>query len=157
LSYAEVIFIPHKKNEIFAEFIELEAGNKRLRLSMKHLVYASGNCDGKYEPVRARDVKKGTCLALDVDDSLVGAQIVGVNVVKSHGMYTVVTTHPDGNIVVSGFKVSSFAVNHHWVNAYYGLHRVLHQHFPSVLQSELLFSANNILGSVAGKILAPFF
>ena len=140
--FAEIIFLPHEKNFQRSAFIELETTNGSLKVSPTHLVMA-GECSGSMGLTRAEDITVGACL-----DGTAGAeQVISSTKIFSNGVYSVITAHPDGIIVVNGFKASSFALNHAVGNSYYNIHRVLHIIAPGALK--VMSGLGSILGRLA--------
>ena len=66
------------------------------------------------------------------------------------GIYTVVTSHLDGVIVVNGFKASSFAISHAIANSYYHIHRALHAYMPG------FDGVRSTIASVASQIASIY-
>jgi hypothetical protein len=147
LSFAEIIALPHGKNTKEASFIELSTSGSSLKATPAHLVMA-GSCDEEMNLIRAEDVSIGDCLAT-VDGPM---KVISSRMTKENGVYTVITSHSDGMIVVNGFKASSFAINHTMVNTFYTIHRALYNMFPSVIQK--LTSFGNILATLGITILS---
>ena len=147
LSFAEIVALPHGKNTKEASFIELSTSGSSLKATPAHLVMA-GSCDEEMNLIRAEDVSIGDCLAT-VDGPM---KVISSRMTKENGVYTVITSHSDGMIVVNGFKASSFAINHTMVNTFYTIHRVLYNMFPSVIQK--LTSFGNILATLGITILS---
>lgn len=146
--FADVIALPHGKNQIEASFVELSTSTSSLKATPAHLVMA-GSCDGNaMSLVRAEDVNVGDCLA-STDGPV---ELISSRMTKSHGIYTAVTSNTDGIIVVNGFKASSFAVNHIFVNNYYNIHRVLYSFAPKLVESLANFS--NYLAVMGGAIIS---
>ena len=92
-----------------------------------HLVMA-GECGGTMTLIRAENVPVGSCLA-----SISGhKKIIASTKTSSRGVYSVITAHHDGIIVVNGFKASSFALNHEVSNIYYHIYRALYLVAPGM-------------------------
>jgi hypothetical protein len=148
LSFAEVIFLPHERNDKLSNFIEVQTATASLRATPSHLVMA-GSC-GTNDMVltRVEDISVGDCM-----DSVSGEDVV-IASEKSlgRGVYSVVTSHADGIIVLNGFKASSFAVSHVVVNNYYQIHRTIYAHFPAVIK--VLAGLGQLLGSIGACVIS---
>jgi hypothetical protein len=148
LSFAEVIFLPHERNDKLTTFIEIQTAAASLKATPSHLVM-SGSCGvNDMALTRVEDVSVGDCV-----DSVSGEDVV-IASEKSfgRGVYSVVTSHADGIIVVNGFKASSFAVSHVVVNSYYHLHRAIYAHFPTVVK--VLSGLGQLLGSTGAFVIS---
>merc|ERR1711968_358145 len=145
LTFAEVIFLPHERNSQASVFIELETANGSLKVTPTHLVMA-GECGGEMSLRYAEDVTVGTCMASVYGDEVVTSS----GKTYSNGVYSVVTAHPDGIVVVNGFKASSFALNHAVGNAYYHIHRTLYAVAPTMVNALSTFGL--FLGSIAFSV-----
>ena len=130
LDFADVIYIPHKENNERVTFTNIDTKDGSLTLTPDHLILA-GICGESMDLIRADDVDIGSCIATTTGQT----KITSSTTLKAQGIYTVVTSHSDGMIVVNGFKVSSFAINHFMGNTYYQIHRALHATFPSMVES----------------------
>jgi len=83
----------------------------------------------------------------------------------SSGVYSAVTDHPDGMIIVNGIKVSCFSINHRVKNIFYQLiHRNVYFFLPEsvsklVLSSDTLFFFTHASGRLAENLaqLIPVF
>jgi len=142
-SFAEVISLPHGKNSQPASFLEIEIiSGATLRVTPYHLVM-SGTCGmNNMKLTLAQSVVVGDCM-----DTIDGPFMV-TSVTEAHGrgIYTVVTSHLDGILVVNGFKASSFAISHVVGNKYYHIHRALHAYMPEFggFRSMIAFVASQI-------------
>ena len=139
IEFADVVFIPHDKNTQASSFVELETATSSLKVTPAHLVMT---CDKSL--VRAESVAVGTCLATVAGEETVTAATTS----HGHGVYSVITSHADGIIIVNGFKASSFAMNHAVTNAYYNIHRALYAVAPGMVAG--LTGLGAFLGKVAG-------
>lgn len=140
LEFADVVFIPHEKNSRRAAFVEIETAHGSLKVTPTHLVMA-GKCGGNMALTRAEDIAVGSCM-----DGVSGQEAVTASTKTiSDGVYSIITAHPDGIIVVNGFKASSFALNHAVGNAYYQIHRALYTVAPGMLST--LAGVGNLIGS----------
>ena len=124
LDFADVISLPHAQNSIVSSFVEIETATSSLKATPTHLVMT---CDKSL--VRAENVAVGACLATVAGEETVTA----ASTIQGQGVYSAVTSHADGIIVVNGFKASSFALNHNVANAYYNIHRALYAYAPSMV------------------------
>lgn len=147
---SDVIFVPHPSNSVETIFVEVvTVSGRSLKMTPDHMLplatAASCNRTLAFDFVLgyARDASNGMCI-LTIDGPEV---IVKTRHVKGKGVYTVVTAEPNGHLVVNGVVASSFGTNHHVVNAYYGIHRMLHPFVPSwLLNSKLAVSINSFAG-----------
>ena len=124
LSFADVVFIPHDKNLQPATFItiETEAGAS-VKTTPSHYIM-SGACGANdIKLTRAVDVSVGDCVLTTLGENVVAS----TSKTFEKGLYTVVTAHPDGIVVVNGFIASSFSYNHMITNLYYHIHRALYE------------------------------
>jgi len=151
---ANVIFLPHKQNSVDAAFVYLKtASGFELKVSRKHLMLASTSKTAKFELMYAEDVKVGMQLATvqEGESKVKYDEVTEARIVTSRGLYTIVTDHSDGFLIVSGFAASSFAINHWAANAYYHVHRVLAYLAPSLLETDLFNSMNLLVGDIASS------
>lgn len=149
LQYADVIALPHVKNNREASFVELVTATGSLKTTPLHLVMA-GACDNimSMKLIRANDVPLGSCLATSEGST----EVTAILMTKGYGVYSVVTSHADGLLVVNDFKASSFAINHSLVNAYYHVHRALYLFAPSLIKCMTSISAT--LGALGATIVS---
>jgi hypothetical protein len=148
ITFADVVFLPHKKNNLQSTFVEIETVNgASLKVTPFHLVMAGTCGTNEMHLIRASDVAVGTCMDTAFGETAVTASTM----TQGKGIYTAVTSHPDGIIVVNGFKASSFAVNHAAVNNYYNIHRLLYAYVPAMA------APLTGLGSFLGPIAASLF
>lgn len=148
LSFAEVIFLPHERNDKLTTFIEVQTTTASLKATPSHLIMA-GSCGANdMSLTRVEDISVGDCM-----DSVSGEDVV-IASEKSlgSGVYSVITSHADGIIVVNGFKASSFAVSHMVVNNYYQIHRAIYAHFPAVIKA--LAGFGQLLGSTGAFVIS---
>jgi len=143
LSFAEVISLPHDKNTQSASFIELETSSgASLKVTPYHLVM-SGTCGtSNMGLIFAQDVTIGDCMDTINGEVMVTAAMKS----QGRGVYSIITSHIDGIIVVNGFKASSFAVSHAIGNHYYHIHRALYSYMPDYV------GIKSIIASVATQI-----
>eukprot|EP00471_Norrisiella_sphaerica_P000003 CAMPEP_0184478192 /NCGR_PEP_ID=MMETSP0113_2-20130426/283_1 /TAXON_ID=91329 /ORGANISM="Norrisiella sphaerica, Strain BC52" /LENGTH=487 /DNA_ID=CAMNT_0026855891 /DNA_START=328 /DNA_END=1791 /DNA_ORIENTATION=+ len=152
LSFSPVVFIPHRPNEREAMFVTLTTKKGRsIRMTSGHLVMATTTCQkGDSSLIRAEDVATGTCLVGAEGLEAVVSAVFGT----AKGVYTLVTGHTDGLLVVDGIQASSFGKSHTAVNMFYHIHRALYfSGFHWLHQSSLFISFNEMLGDVAALIV----
>lgn len=120
--YSAVVFLPHKSNAVTSSFVTLSSAAHSVRMTPAHLVLASKTCEASSIALSfASDVTVGSCLST-VD----GLEVVtSVSRSTGNGIYSVVTAHKDGLVVVDGVVSSSFAVNHMIPNMFYHFHRAV--------------------------------
>ena len=156
LLFSDVVFLPHESNQKLSYFIELETNFGSLKVTEKHLIRVSSDCssnDNEFELIFAEDIEIGQCLD-HVDGK---SEVINTQLTQATGVYTIITAHSDGIVVVNGFKASSFGVNHMIPNMYYHLHRFLYtigltskqQQQKQSLAKETLMYMGNILGNLA--------
>ena len=124
LSFADVVFLPHEKNAQPASFIEIETeSGASLKATPTHFVMAGSCGDKSMQLIRIEDVAVGYCV-LTVSGEV---KVISASKTQERGVYTVVTSHKDGIVVVNGFLASSFSYNHMIINLYYHIHRKLYE------------------------------
>jgi hypothetical protein len=69
---------------------------------------------------------------------------------QGEGVHTIVTN--EEYVIVNGVIASAFGANHMMANLYYNIYRFLYSLSPVLLTSDLLRSANEILG-----LMIPIF
>ena len=149
LEFADVISIPHEMNSQTATFIEIETTNgSSLKSTPSHLVMAGTCGSNNMQFTRAVDVVANACMSTIHGEEAV----VSSTEIRGKGIYSVITSHPDGIIVVNGFKASSFAVSHAIPNTYYHIHRILYTYAPDMVKA--LCGLTAILGSIANSFVA---
>ena len=131
--FSPVIYLPHSKNEIIANFVQLfTQQGKDIKLTEKHLILSSLNCDPSLSLtlVEAGKLKVGDCV-----QTMRGLEVISRRrMVAGKGLYTVVLL--DGElIVINGIIASPFVTNHRVVNAFYSLHRVIYSLCPWLLRN----------------------
>ena len=147
LDFADVVFLPHRANTVETLFVQLETTRGSLKVTPDHLILA-GDCGDDASLISAKDISVGSCIS-----SISGPQhVISVTEMKSKGIYSLVTSHGDGIIVVNGFKASSFGPFHMLPNMYYQLHRSLYNYMP--IMTQVLHKLNEIVSPVATLICA---
>jgi len=139
LSYSDVVFLPHGKNNKEAVFVNMamESGTT-LKATPKHLVRTCGG-----ELVAAESVDIGMCLNTKTGGSTVTSKTYTV----ASGIYSAVTNNEF--LVVDGVVASPFAISHAVPHAFYHLHRAIYALAPSFLKSPLASTANALFGALA--------
>lgn len=140
--FSDVIATPHARNEIKADFQHIVTENgSDIKLTAEHLLPA-GSCSlPSLRLVQAKNVNVGECV-----QTVSGYEVVASNsVVKSEGIYTVVTQDADF-VVVNNFVASPFAVNHAVGNAVYSIHRFVYALAPELIGS-IAFGVVNIVAT----------
>lgn len=112
----------------------------------EHLVLSSKTCEASSVSLTyASDVAIGGCLS-----TVNGLEVVTeVSRSSARGIYTVVTAHKDGLIVVDGVVSSSFAINHMIPNTFYNIHRAV-SHILGA--AEVMRSVTAFAGAVASAM-----
>ena len=125
LSFADVVFLPHEKNTQLASFIEIETeSGASLKATPTHFVMAGTCGDKNMRLSRVEDVAVGYCVLTTLGE----VAVIRVSKTQERGVYTLITSHKDGIVVVNGFIASSFSYNHMIANFYYRIHRELYEH-----------------------------
>ena len=148
-SFATVIHIPHSKNRDQAQFVEIQTFESSLKVTPYHLIMTS-NCedvDKNMQLKAAQDVTITDCLVSSSDRK--NREITAVSKTSGEGVYTVVTDHSDGFVVVNGYVASSFSYSHVIVNSYYHLHRALYSYFGFNLKTN-----SRMLESIAVGVIS---
>lgn len=158
-SFSTVVAVPHAKNNIVTDFIEIltsgdadetwepsYARGTSIRLTSDHLL-AAGDCDrmrlgGKLPLLKAQNVEAGLCV-LTVNGL---EKITTVGIVRSQGIYTVVIDNE--YVVVNGIVASPFAISHSWGRLFYSFYGVVKKFFLPKVGNDILENMNNLLMSV---------
>ena len=139
--YSPIISIPHEKNNISSQFIEITTSSgKKIKMTKDHLIpiISEGSSDMKL--IKAENINTNDVI-LTVD----GCETVSSKeVITEDGIYTVITM--DDYIVVNNIVVSPFAISHLVSNFYYQFHRTLYNISPSIIESSYFntFNKNNV-------------
>jgi hypothetical protein len=133
-SFAEVIAVPHGFNQIPTNFVSIVMENGDLSLTPDHLVLASKDCYMEPRLFAAIEINVAFCLMTTKGYK----PVISKTMRSGLGAYTVVTT--EEFIVINGVVASPFALNHAIGNSFYGVLRVLHKMFPSVIVSKTFIS-----------------
>ena len=137
LSFSEVISVPHSKNDIQTDFVELiTKSGKSIKLTPGHMILAGACIGNDQELVRAAAVPVGACLS--TVDGL--EAVTATYLTKGSGLYTIVTMQE--YVVVSGIVASPFAVSHTVGNSFYNIYRAIYSWFPFVLMSKAFIAAH---------------
>ena len=150
LIFSQVIAIPHSRdNKYLSFFINIETLNEMsILLTSHHLIFA-GDCHDHISKkkdlqlTKASNVQVGQCVS-----TVEGTQrVTKISESIREGVYSVVTENEF--LVVSGFIVSPFAVNHKFTNYLYSILRGTFHFFPLLLYSRVftepyLFLSENI-------------
>eukprot|EP00466_Bigelowiella_natans_P001547 jgi/Bigna1/89673/estExt_fgenesh1_pg.C_530075 len=174
-SFSKVVFLPHRRRRKMgtnngttsSSFLELRTeSGQHLHVTKRHLIRATTtqHCGdsynvaaGRFPLVYAENVRVGMYLLSVATKELAGDKVTSIRTVRGSGQHTIVTESGDGLIVANGFVVSSFAVNHRIVNAWYHIHRASFHLFPSyVMELDLVVMVNENIGRVA-RGLAKLF
>jgi Hint module len=126
LKYSEVIAVPHAKNSIRAQFIEIVTTSGRSMKMTGYHVIPAGQCSTPGTSITsvlplayARSVAVGDCVK-----TVNGLEmVVDVKESVSEGVYTVVTM--EEFVVVNGVVASPYAISHMFANVYYNVHRLV--------------------------------
>lgn len=150
LSFDDVIFLPHGRNSIVADFVSVTAeSGKQVHATPIHLFRM---CDGGLS--MASDLRAGSCIrTVDGDEIL---SLIEKIADSDAGVYTAVVARNEF-IVVDGFVASPFAtapIGHWAVHRLYHIHRLLYWLMPTVMKNlpTTVVATNSILG--AGLSLA---
>ena len=131
LYWSRVIAIPHLKNLIPAEFIQINLlSGKSVKMTYEHLL-PSGSCGQRvvFTLKAAFLLKIGECVLTDSGNDA----IQSIEIVKGRGLYSLVTEMPF--VVINGVVASPFAVSHDAANLYYDIYRLFYYLFPTFMAS----------------------
>jgi len=144
--FSEVVASPHARNSIVADFQRIVTENgSEVKMTADHLILA-GVCGSDLSLMRSVDVQSGNCI-----QTVRGQEVVtGNEVVKSEGVYTVVTEKGD-YIVVNDVVASPFAVNHQVADSVYSIHRALYAIAPAILKLGFVGAITANLGAYFSK------
>ena len=143
LSFSDIVYLPHLANTEKAQFIDLQlASGASLRATPQHLVRA-GKCGSEvFDLIPMEGIQVGMCMQkVNGED-----QVLHLQSLVEHGIYTVVTKEVSGLIIVNGLVVSSFSHNHWLVNTYYHIHRSMYAIAPWLLRARDLVAVNLLVG-----------
>jgi Hint module len=140
-TYADVIAVPHRKNDREASFIVISTASVDIKLTADHYLMA-GVCGSEWNLLRASDVLIGSCLMTTSGSAVVTA----TSVVRGKGIYTIVTT--EEFIVVNGIVASPFSLNHHATHCFYNVFRILYYLAPAVMKSSFMGALYERIGAV---------
>jgi hypothetical protein len=129
--YADVIAVPHGKNDIETSFVVVSTAATDLKLTPDHLIL-SGVCGSDLALKKAADVLVGSCLMTTTGQ----VNVSGISVARGKGVYTIVTT--EELVVVNGIVASPFALNHFAADSFYNVVRLLHRSSPAMLKSSFV-------------------
>ena len=142
LVYSDVVFVPHAKNDIEAEFTQIITESGRdIKMTGLHMIPAGSCTDGNTLPlVYASTVAADSCVS-----TISGLEkVVEVKKSMEKGVYTVVVM--DEMIVVNGIIASPFGVSHTFTNIYYNLHRFAYTTFPEFGGLKAIREINEFVG-----------
>jgi len=152
MSYAEVVAIPHKRNQYEAEFLHITvASGEDLKLTSDHILLSGSCAKNIYFLVQASEVSVGDCVRTATGH----AAVTDIHIVRGKGLYSVVTENEF--IVVNGIIASPFATSHGAGQILYYLYRLLWQVFPISLGSELMQSMLSFTGDVLSSFMKVLF
>jgi hypothetical protein len=138
--YSPIVAIPHEKNSIESDFIEIKTlSGKNIKMTSDHLIPVLKNKNNKFETIYAKNI--------DIDDIIItidgNDKVTSKEVIKEEGIYTVITL--EEYIVVDNIVVSPYAIFHLLGNIYYCLHKTLYCVNPDIVKSAYFekFNKNN--------------
>jgi Hint module len=140
-SYADVVAVPHKKNDIEASFVVISTASSDLKLTADHYLMA-GVCGSEMILKKASDVSVGSCVMTTTGSAVVTT----TSVARGRGVYTVVST--EEFIVVNGIVASPFALNHYAADSFYNVFRTLYHNAPSLIKSNFVEALYDIICAV---------
>ena len=147
LSYSEVVALPHGRNEYLARFVHLatETSPDGIYLTHMHRILAKSTPQSsEYNVVTAASVKAGHCIALTLPNGSVECSLVTyVDEVLRKGLYSAVTLNEF--IVVDGFIVSPYAVDHAMAHSLYDAYRRAYVLLPWLFRSQMLISFSQFI------------
>ena len=151
VSYDDVVFLPHGRNNIRMDFISIEVENgKNVLATPTHLMRT---CDELL--VTTSSLRSGSCLqTIDGNKIVVSISLVADSDV---GIYSAIVSKNEF-IVVDGFVASPFAtwpIGHWLVHRFYHIHRALYWLAPTLMKSlpSSVISANSVLGGALAYVL----
>jgi len=142
--YSDVVFLPHAKNEIEADFTQIITESGRdIKMTGLHMI-PSGDCSaqGTLPLVYANSVATGSCIR--TVDGL--EKVTDVKKSVESGVYSVVTM--DEMVVVNGVVASPFGISHTFPNIYYNIHRFLYRAFPEISGKKTAQDTNEFVGKM---------
>jgi Hint module len=140
-TYADVVAVPHRMNDIEASFAVISTASIDLKLTPDHFLMA-GVCGSKMTLSKASDISVGSCLMTTAGS----AEVIAITAAKGRGVYTVVTA--EEFIVVNGVVASPFALNHYAANSFYNIFRCLYHSAPAFMKSSFVGALYEIVGAV---------
>jgi Hint module len=140
-TYADVIAVPHRKNDKEASFVVISTTSVDIKLTPDHYLMA-GVCGSEWNLQKASDVIVGSCLMTAYGP----AQVTATSFVRGKGVYTIVTT--EEFIVVNGIVASPFSLNHHAANGFYNVFRILYFLAPAVLKNSFMGAIYERIGAI---------
>jgi len=139
LCYSEVVALPHSRNEIVSQFVEIETISGKILRATAHHMLPSGVCNSQLQIRRSIEVQVGDCV-----ETINGTEnVVSIRTVVETGLYTVITV--EDFIVVNDVVVSPFAVSHAVGSLLYSPLKLIYSYYPKFSQSEyIVFLLNHI-------------
>jgi hypothetical protein len=128
IQYSEVIAIPHSYNNVNAIFTQITTDSSRsLKSSPDHMIGIVSCIDSEVKTISltmAKNIKVGMCIV-----SISGPEKVSsIESVQGYGLYTIITN--EEFIVVNGFVVSPYAINHAVTHGFYNVYRTIYKIAP---------------------------
>ena len=155
LSYSEVVYIPHAANTIHTVFQHITtAAGRDIKLTPQHMISA-GTCRDNMrvtDPFHTVRLMQSDLVTLGMCVHTVAGEerVVHTQQVKGYGIFSVVVKQP--YIVVNGIIASPFAFNHAVTHAYYNVHRVIYDAFPSLLKNGMLKNALKLFADLSVSV-----
>jgi len=143
LTYSPIVSIPHERNEIYAEFVNIVTETrKNVKMTKCHLIPVS-KANGPYELIAADKIDiNDTIMTVDGEEKVVSKESC-----FDSGIYTVVTKAD--YIVTNNIIASPFAIFHMLPSMYYQIHKVIHNINPHILKTDTFLQINKqIINSV---------
>jgi len=148
--YSPIVYLPHGQNIRPATFMRFTIeGGRTIAMTPEHLIVALPDCiPGRTAPTnllshyfkKARNVTINDCVLIVAHEGSVDmARVVGVDLQRGAGVYTVITHNP--YLVVNGIIASPHATYHSVPHALYHVVRTTYRVAPSVLKSQLFAAA----------------
>lgn len=149
--YSPIVAIPHEKNSIESNFIEIKTlSGKNIKMTPDHLIPVLKNKNKKFETIYAENI--------DVDDIIItidgNDKVISKEVMKEDGIYTVITL--EEYIVVDDIVASPYGIFHILGNIYYSLHKTLYRINPSIVKSTYFEKFNKNNNVFYNKVISMF-
>jgi hypothetical protein len=143
LSFADVIAVPHAKNSIVSNVVDLTtASGRSVKMTPDHMILA-GSCGGNMKSMRADEVLVGSCVyTVDGSEKIARTSLE----TSASGLYTIITT--EEFVVVNGIVASPYAKSHSAGHALYFVHRMIYTLSPALLMNKVFGAVYHSISSL---------